>query len=157
MRIEITIDEAREIAQATGRYPDCLTEVAADGNDIRFVIDLRLLPDAPGPVKLAARLVPLVRGTVHLVDFTAGTLVLGVRAQAGGLRTEKLLSLAEGPVVEALRQRGIPAGSVKVLPGAKVAVDSELLLGELVGKILPGAKISDVTLQHGLLDVTAGV
>lgn len=157
MRIEITIDEAREIAQASGKYPNSLTSVTADGDDIRFVIDLRLLPDAPGAIKLAARLVPLVRGSLHVVDFTAGTLVLGLHVGAAGLPAEKLLGLAEGPIVEALRKRGLPEDSVRVLGGGKIALDAQVLLGEFVGELLPEAQISEVQLAGGVLTVTAGL
>lgn len=157
MRIEITVDEAREIAQATGKYPNSLTSVTADGDLIRFVIDLRLLPDAPGAVKLAARLVPLVRGSLAVVDFTAGTLVLALQANAGGLPAEKLLGLAEGPIVEALRKRGLPQDSVRVLSGGRVAVDAQVLLGEFVGELLPGAQITWVDLTAGTVVLEAGV
>lgn len=157
MRIELTVQEALDLAQLAGGLPSFLRSVTSEGDDILFIVDLRRIPDAPSSVRLAARLVPLVRGTLRIVSFTAGTLVLSVQASAGGLPAHKLLGFLEGPLGNVLRSQGFPSDAVRMLPGAHVAIDVQALLAVKLSRALPGLHVTAIEFRDGTMTAVAAL
>jgi hypothetical protein len=146
VRIELTVTEAVEIARATGALPPFVRSVTGEGADVRVVVDLREVPDPPSALRLAARLVPVVRATLRVESVVAGTVVLAVEANAAGLPAHKLLGLAETPLRAALRAQGLPPEAVSVLPDARVALDVQSLLAAALADTLPGLELTG--LEH---------
>lgn len=155
MRIELTVTEAVELARASGALPSFVRSVTGEGDDVRVVLDLREVPDPPSALRLAARLVPVVRGTLRVESFVAGTAVVAVEASAAGLPAHKLLGMAEGPLQGALRSKGLPADAVRVLPDARLALDVQALLAAGLAGTLPGLEITDLAYAAGTLRAEA--
>ncbi|MBD5787066.1 hypothetical protein IF650_12835 [Cellulosimicrobium terreum] len=155
MRIELTVTEAVEIARASGGLPPFLRSVTGEGDDVRVVVDLREVPDPPSALRLAARLVPILRATLHVESVVAGTAVLTVEASAAGLPAHKLLGFVEAPLANALRSKGLPPDAVRVLPEARVAVDVRALLGSALATTLPGLTVTDLDYSGGALRLDA--
>jgi len=151
MRIELTVTEAVEIARATGGLPPYVRSVAGDGDEVRVVVDLRDVPDPPSALRLAARLVPVVRATLRVESVVAGTAVLAVEANAAGLPAHKLLGFVEAPLQGALRGKGLPPEAVRVAPEARVAVDVQALLGATLARTFPGLQVTDISYADGTL------
>ncbi|WP_435735408.1 hypothetical protein V5D56_11090 [Cellulosimicrobium sp. PMB13] len=155
MRIELTVTEAVDLARASGALPPFVRSVTGEGDDVRVVVDLREVPDPPSALRLAARLVPVVRGTLRVESFVAGTAVVAVEASAAGLPAHKLLGMAEGPLQGALRAKGLPGDAVRVLPDARVALDVQALLAAGLAGTLPGLEITDLAYADGTLRAEA--
>ncbi|OLT54354.1 hypothetical protein [Cellulosimicrobium sp. CUA-896] len=155
MRIELTVTEAVELARAGGGLPPFVRTVTGEGDDVRVALDLREVPDPPSALRLAARLVPVVRVTLRLESFVAGTAVVAVEANAAGLPAHKLLGIAEGPLQAVLRSRGLPPDALHVLPGARVAVDAQALLAAAAADRLPGARLTDLAYADGTVRAEA--
>ncbi|MCB7136477.1 hypothetical protein [Cellulosimicrobium marinum] len=151
MRIEMTVTEAVELARATGVLPPFVRSVTGEGDDVRVVVDLREVPDPPSALRLAARLVPVVRATLRVESCVAGTAVVAVEASAAGLPAHKLLGVVESPLQGALRSRGLPGDAVRVLPDARVAVDVQALLRAGVAGTLPAVEVTDLAYADGTL------
>lgn len=151
MRIELTVTEAVEIARATGGLPPYVRSVTGEGDDVRVVVDLREVPDPPSALRLAARLVPVVRATLRVESVVAGTAVLAVDASAAGLPAHKLLGFVEAPLQDALRSKGLPPEAVRVLPDARVAIDLQGLLSAALAQSFPGLQVTDLAYVDGSL------
>ncbi len=151
MRIELTVTEAVEIARATGGLPPYVRSVTGEGDDVRVVVDLREVPDPPSALRLAARLVPVVRATLRVESVVAGTAVLAVDASAAGLPAHKLLGFVEAPLQGALRSKGLPPEAVRVLPDARVAIDLQGLLSAALAQSFPGLQVTDLAYVDGSL------
>ena len=147
----MTVAEAVELARATGALPPFVRSVTGDGDDVRVVVDLREVPDAPSALRLAARLVPVVRATLRVESFVAGTAVVALEASAAGLPAHKLLGVVEGPLQGALHARGLPPDAVRVLPDARVALDVQGLLAAGLAESLPGVEIAELAYGDGTL------
>ena len=155
MRIELTVTEAVELARATGALPPFARSVTAEGDDVRVVADLREVPDPPSALRLAARLVPVVRATLRVESFVAGTAVVAVEASAAGLPAHKLLGVVEGPLQGLLRARGLPPEALRVLPDARLALDVQALLAAALAETLPGLEITGLASADGVLRLDA--
>lgn len=151
MRIELTVTEAVEIARATGGLPPYVRSVTSEGDDVRVVVDLREVPDPPSALRLAARLVPVVRATLHVESVVAGTAVLAVEANAAGLPAHKLLGFVEAPLQSALRSKDLPPEAVRLLPEARVAVDVQALVGGVLEHTFPGFQLTELAFADGTL------
>lgn len=155
MHIRITPAEVLGLVKVAGQpVPPVITSVSGEGDVVRVVADLRRLDTLPGPLKLAVRLAPIVRADVRVVAFVAGVATLAVEANAAGMPAHKLLSMAAGPIEQALAQQNLPPGTVDVQQDAKIAVDVERLLEAK----LPGLTVTNLRLAEGaiLLDGSVG-
>lgn len=131
------------------RLPSFVTSVSGRGDVLDVVADPRQVKRLPGPLKLATRLAPTVRAALRVVDVSAGVATISVDASAGGLPAHKLLGLASSRIESVVAAKGLPAGSVRVLPDAKVALDVERLLQAST----PGARVTGVAFKDGLVVV----
>ncbi|MFC8921297.1 hypothetical protein [Cellulosimicrobium sp. NPDC057127] len=155
MRIELTVTEAVELARAAGGLPPFVRTVTGEDDGVHVTLDLRRVPDAPSALRVAARLVPVVRATLRLESFVAGTAVVAVEANAAGLPAHKLLGVAQGPLQAALRSRGLPPDALHVLPDARVAVDVQALAEAAAGDRLPAVRLTDVAYTEGTVHAEA--
>ncbi|WP_069387397.1 hypothetical protein [Cellulosimicrobium cellulans] len=149
MRIELSVTEAVELARAAGALPPFVRTVTGEGEEVRVTLDLREVPDAPSALRLAARVVPVVRTSLRLESFVAGTAVVAVEAHAAGLPAHKLLKVGEGPLKAVLRSRGLPPEALRVLPDARVALDVQALVASAAGDRLPAVQITDLAYADG--------
>jgi hypothetical protein len=157
MRIELSVTEAVELARAGGGLPPFVRTVTGEGDDVRVTLDLREVPDPPSALRLAARLVPVVRATLRLESFVAGTAVVALEASAAGLPAHKLLGVVQGPLQTVLRSRGLPPDALHVLPDARVAVDVQALLTAAAGDRLPGVRLTDLAYGDGAVRAEAAL
>ncbi|WP_265520928.1 hypothetical protein [Oerskovia flava] len=155
MRIELSVEEAVELARVGGAVPPYVRSVTGEGDEIRVSVDLREVPDAPSGLRLAARLVPVVRATLRVESFVAGTAVVRVEVSAGGLPAHKLLGFLDGPLAGALRSQGLPPEAVQILPDARVALDVQTLMRPALAETLPQLRVTDLGYADGTLRVTA--
>nr|WP_241744090.1 hypothetical protein [Cellulosimicrobium arenosum] len=137
--------------------PPFVRSVTSEGDEVRVVVDLREVPDPPSALRLAARLVPVVRATARVESVVAGTAVLAIEANAAGLPAHKLLGFVEGPARRALTAKGLPPDAVRVLPDARVAVDVQALLAGALERSLPGLQVTDLRYEQGTLRLDAAV
>lgn len=154
MEIKVTPDEGLALARITGAgVPDVISSATGDGDAVRVNADLRRLEDLPGPLRLAARVAPVVRALVRVREYTAGRATLEVEVNAGGLPAHRVLGLLATPIERQLTKSGLPAGSIDVRGDATVVVDVEkLLAAKLPGLTVTGLRIAD---GHVHVDATA--
>ncbi|QAY70356.1 hypothetical protein [Xylanimonas protaetiae] len=154
MLIRLTPAEAVALASIGGAgLPPAVTSVAAEGSVVRVTADLRRLDDLPGPLRLAARLAPVVRADVRVLGFAAGVATLGVEVNAAGLPVGKLLGFLASPLEHLLASKGLPRSAVDIRQDGTVAVDVEVLLAER----LPGLDVTRVAVEGGEVVVEASV
>jgi hypothetical protein len=154
MLVRLSPSEALGLARvADVEVPPAITSVAADGDVVRVVADLRKLDDLPGPLKLATRLAPVVRAEVRVVGFSDGVATLSVVVNAAGLPAHKLLRYLSEPIEKQLVAQGLPAGAVDIRPDATVAVHVRSLLEEKA----PGLDVTSVGIEDGEVVVRASV
>jgi hypothetical protein len=124
--------------------PRFVTEVGGDGDTLEVVADARAVKNLPGPLKLATRIVPAVRSKLRVERFDGGVAVLSVDASAGGLPAHKLLGVAKHRIESVLASKGLPAGSVEILPDARIALDVQrLVAAQHPGTVVTGLAFSD--------------
>jgi hypothetical protein len=124
--------------------PRFVTEVGGDGDTLEVVADARSVKNLPGPLKLATRIVPAVRSKLRVERFDGGVAVLSVDASAGGLPAHKLLGVAKNRIESVLASKGLPAGSVEILPDARIALDVQrLVAAQYPGTVVTGLAFSD--------------
>jgi len=151
---ELTLAETLHLLGLMGRnLPSFITSVSGRDDALDLVAEPRQVKRLPAPLKLATRLAPTVRATLRVVEVTDGVATFSVDAHAGGLPAHKLLGLAASRIETVVTAKGLPAGSVRVLPDARIALDVQRLLQAR----LPGASVADVSFRDGLvvLDGTA--
>ena len=151
---ELTLAETLHLLGLMGRnLPSFITSVSGRGEVLDLVADPRQVKRLPAPLRLATRLAPTVRASVHVIDVTDGVATLSVDASAGGLPAHRLLGLAASRIESVVAAKGLPAGSVRVLPDARIALDVERLLQARV----PGARVRDMAFRDGsvMLDQVA--
>ncbi|QAY62051.1 hypothetical protein ET495_00700 [Xylanimonas allomyrinae] len=154
MLLQLTPAEALGLASMSGAgLPSFVTSVSADADTVRVTADLRRLGELPGPLKLAARLTPVVRADVRVLGFADGRATLEVEAHAGGLPVGKLLGLLAGPLSARIAAQGLPDDAIAIRPDASVVVDVEALLAAR----LPGLTVTDVRVEGGEVVVRAAV
>lgn len=154
MLIRLTPTEAVALAAIGGAgLPPVVTSVSAEGSVIRVTADLRQLDDLPGPLRLAARLAPIVRADVRVLGFAQGVATLGVEVNAAGLPVGKLLGFLASPLENLLVSKGLPKNAVDIRSDGTVAVDVEVLL---VDK-LPGLDVRSVAVEDGEVVLQASV
>jgi hypothetical protein len=152
--VRLAPDEAVALAAIGGQgLPPVVTSVAAEGDVVRVTADLRRLDDLPGPLKLAARLAPIVRADVRVLGFAHGVVTLGVEVNAAGLPVGKLLGLLASPLEHLLVSKGLPRNAVDIRSDGTVAVDVEVLLADR----LPGLDVTRVAVEDGEVVLQASV
>ena len=126
---ELTLAETLHALGLMGtKLPSFVTSVSGRGDVLDLVADPRQVKRLPGPLKLATRLAPTVRAALRVVDVTDGVATISVDASAGGMPAHKLLGLASSRIESVVASKGLPAGSVRVLPDARIALDVQRLL-----------------------------
>jgi len=138
-------DALTRLGLVPGRLPRFVSDVAGSGDVLEVVADARTVKNLPAPVRLATRLTPKVTARLRVEDFTDGVATVSVDASAGGLPAHKLLGLAGGRIDSALAARRLPAGSVRVLPDARVALDVQKLLDARE----PGTRVQGFAFRDG--------
>ncbi|MCL1870930.1 MAG: hypothetical protein FWF90_11030 [Promicromonosporaceae bacterium] len=132
-------------------FPRFVTSIDGSGDVIDLVVDARAMNNLPAPIKLATKLVPAVRSHLKVASFADGVATVEVDATAGGLPAHKLLGLGAGRIESILAHRNVPAGAVKVGPGAQVVLDVQKLLAAKN----PGVQVNGMEFKDGsvVLDV----
>lgn len=145
---ELTLAETLHLLGLMGRsLPSFITSVSGRDDVLDLVAAPRQVKRLPGPLKLATRLAPTVRASLRVVDVTAGVATLSVDASAGGLPAHKLLGLAASRIESVVAAKGLPSGSVRILPDARIALDVQRLLQARV----PGAQVKDLAFRDGIV------
>ncbi len=145
---ELPLAETLHLLGLMGRkLPSFVTSVSGRGDALAVVAAPRQVTRLPAPLRLATRLAPTVRATLRVVAVQDGVATLSVAARAGGLPAHKLLGLAASRIESVVAAKGLPAGSVRVLPDARVALDVQRLLQART----PGARVSGVAFKDGVV------
>lgn len=145
---ELTFAETLHLLGLMDReLPSFVTSVSGRGDALEVVADPRQVKRLPAPLRLATRLAPTVRATLRVVDVQDGVATISVDASAGGLPAHKLLGLAASRIESVVAAKGLPAGSVRVLPDARVALDVQGLLQART----PGARVSGMAFKDGVV------
>lgn len=151
---DLSLGEALHLLGLQGRtLPSYVTSVTGAGDTIEVVADPRRINRLPAPVRLAARVSPAAKARLRVVEQSDGVATLGIEATVGGLPAHQLLSLVAGRVDAVVADKGLPAGAVRVLPGARVQLD----VGALLQRRTPGVRVTSVAFRDGrvLLDGAA--
>jgi len=156
MRVDATVAEIMDVLRGLGKVPPYVQSVEGADDEIRAAIDLRQIPKAPSPLKLAARLVPVMRAGVKLESFNAGVAIAAVDASAGGLPAHKLLAFLEAPVAKVLAAQKLPPDSIQILPNARVSVDMHAVIAAKY-PALAGLKITELAISGGQVHAVATV
>jgi hypothetical protein len=138
-------DALTRLGLLSGRLPRFITDVGGSGDVLEVVADARSVTNLPAPVRLATRLAPKTTARLRVEQFVDGVATVSVDASAGGLPAHKLLGLAAGRVDGMLAARRLPAGSVRVLPDARIALDVQRLLDARE----PGARVQGFAFRDG--------
>lgn len=117
MQISLPLSEALALAAAKDPLPAVIRSVTADGASLLLDIDLRVVPDAPLALRVAATAVGTVAVTATFTGYSLGTATFEITAHARALPAHKLLNHLTGPIATALRGRGLPEGLVEVRKG----------------------------------------
>ena len=117
MEITLPLNEALALATAKEPLPAVVRSVTADGASLQLDIDLRVIPDAPLALRVAAAAVGTVAVTATFTGYALGTATFEITAHARALPAHKLLNHLTGPIAAALRGRGLPEGLVEVRKG----------------------------------------
>jgi hypothetical protein len=151
VRTELTLADTLRMLGLIGdpTLPPFVTHVGGEGDVLELVADAREVNDLPGPLKIATRLVPAVRSTFRVERFDDGIAVLALEASAGGLPAHKLLGLAKSRIEKVLAEKGLPAGSLEILPDARVAVD----VHRLAAARRPGTVVTGMRFADGLVEL----
>lgn len=146
MQQSMSLPEALHAFGLLGRaLPRFVTSVSGSGDTLEIVADPRAVRNLPAALKLATRVVPAVHARLRVVSFADGVATLAVDASAGGLPAHKLLSLASSRIDAAVTARRLPYGSVRVLPGAQIALDVQRLVAEKH----PGYRVRQMAFYEG--------
>ena len=145
MHIKVTPSEALGLAHATGvDVPPVVSSVTGEGDVVHVSADLRRLDDLPRPLRLAARVAPVVRSQVRVLEYEGGKATLAIEVNAGGLPAHRVLGLLAAPIEKLLTSKGLPAGSVDVRSDATVVVDVETLMdAKMPGLTVTGLRVAD--------------
>lgn len=151
MRTELTLAETLTTLGLLSGLPRFVTSVGGAGDVLQVTADPRQVTGLPAALRMATRLAPAVSARLQVDGFADGVATIAVDASAGGLPAHKLLGLATGRVESVVARRRLPAGSVQVLPDARVALDVQRLLAAR----RPGTTVTGMTFKDGrvLLDL----
>lgn len=143
----LTLAEALNVLGLLGgkTLPRFVTSVTGAGDRLDVVADARQVKNLPGPLKLATKLVPAVRSTMRVERFDGGVAVLAVEATAGGLPAHKLLGIAANRIETVVASKGLPAGAVRILPDARIALDVQRMLAAK----FPGTVVTRMAFTDG--------
>ncbi|WP_435736953.1 hypothetical protein V5D56_19665 [Cellulosimicrobium sp. PMB13] len=148
MHHELTLAETLHALGLLGKkLPSFITSVSGRGDELDLVVDPRQVKRLPAPLKLATRVAPTARARLRVERFADGVATIAVDASAGGLPAHKLLGLAASRIESVVAAKGLPAGSVRVLPDARIALDVQ----RLVQRTDPGVRITDVAFKDGIV------
>ena len=117
MQITLPLSEAFALAAAKDPLPAVVRSVTADGASVLLEIDLRVVPDPPLALRVAAAAIGTVSVTATFTGYSLGAATFEITAHARSLPAHKLLNHLTGPIASALRARGLPEGLVEVRKG----------------------------------------
>ena len=150
MQISLPLSEALALAAAKNPLPAVIRSVTADGAALLLDIDLRVIPDAPLALRVAATAIGTAAVTATFTGYSLGTATFEIAAHARALPAHKLLNHLTGPIAAALRGRGLPESLVEVRKG-----DNEPVLAVHVQDAV-AAKATGVTvIAFEIRDATA--
>ena len=117
MDITLPLSEAFALAAAKEPFPAVVRSVTADGTAVHLEIDLRVIPDPPLALRVAAAAIGTVSVSATFTGYSLGTATFEIAAHARSLPAHKLLNHLTGQIDSALRRRGLPEGLVVVHKG----------------------------------------
>ena len=156
MEITLPLTEALALAAAKEPLPAIVRSITPDGDSVQLEIDLRLVPDAPLALRVAAAAIGTVSVTATYTGYTMGTATFEVTAHARALPAHKLLNHLTGPIATALRRRGLPEGLVEVHKGEGEPVLA-VHLQDAVSAKATGVTVTDFTLRDATAHLTLTV
>lgn len=143
--VTLSPEEAIALVRPRKSLPSFVSDLTCDDGVIALTADLRRLVYAPLPVKLAAKAVPVMHGSVRITSFWQNIAVLKVDADAAGLPATRLLPLASGTVAKMASKSGLPEDAVQLRKDATVSVDVRALMrgqfSEVTGFRFEGGKV----------------
>lgn len=156
MQITLPVTEAIALAVAKEPLPPVVRSVTAAGTSLLFDIDLRVIPDAPFALRVAAAAAGTVAVTATFAGFTLGVATFEIAVHARALPAHKLLNHLTGPLAAALTRRGLPAGLVEIRKG-----DGEPVLAvhvqAAVATMVTGVTVTDLDLRDATAYLTLAV
>ena len=156
MQIVLPVSEAVALAVATEPLPPVIRSVTAEGASLLLDIDLRVIQDAPFPLRVAAAAIGTVAVTATFSGYDLGVATFEVTAQARTLPAHKLLNHLTGPMASALRRRGLPEGLVEIRKGESEPVLAVRLQDAVAAKAT-GVTLTDFALRDATAHVTLAV
>lgn len=153
MEITLPMSEALALAAAKEPLPAVVRSVTADGDSLLVDIDLRVVPDAPLPLRVAAAALGTVAVTAKFTGYSLGTATFEITAHARALPAHKLLNHLTGPMASALRGRGLPEGLVEVRKGDGEPVMAVHLQDAVAAKAT-GVTVTGFDVREGTAHVT---
>ena len=156
MRLEIPFTEALALATAREPLPPMVRSVHCTGSTIHAEVDLRLIPNAPTAVRLAAAAAGIVAATVTFAGYAQGVALLDVTAHARGLPAHKLLGYLVDPINAVLRRQGLPEGLVEIHRGSGDPVVAVRVQDALATRAT-GLQVTAIELTGAVLQVSVAV
>ena len=156
MQLAIPFTEALALATARDPLPPLVRSVRTEGSVVHAEIDLRMIPDAPTALRLAAAAVGTVAVTARLSGFGDGVALVAVTAHARALPAHKLLGYLSGPIDDALRRQGLPPGLVEIRRGEGDPVLA-IHVQDAVDTRATGITVTGLGLTEGVIYVAATV
>lgn len=156
MQIMLPVTEAVALAAAKEPLPPVVRSVTADGDALLLEIDLRVVPDAPFPLRVAAAAIGTVAVTARFSGYDLGVATFEITAHARALPAHKLLNHLTGPIESALTRRGLPAGLVEIRKGEGEPVLAVRLQDAVAAKAT-GVTVTDFALREATAHVTLAV
>lgn len=156
MYLELPFDEALVLAASRGPLPPMVRSLRAEGSTVHVEVDLRLIPDPPLALRLAAGALGSVAVSATYVGFDAGSVRLAITFHARQLPAHLVLNHAIGPINDLLRAQGLPDGLVEVRRGAQeplVVVNVQAAVDAKVDGVL----VTALDLREAVLRVTTAV
>lgn len=153
MQITFPISEALTVATSQQPLPPMVASVLGKGNAVFAEIDLRLVPDPPMALRLAAAAVGTVSVVAVFTGYTGGVATFEIGAQARSLPAHKLVNHLTAPINTALRSRGLPDGLVEVRRGTDEPVLA-LRLQDAIASKVAGVTLVALDIRDGAIHAT---
>lgn len=156
MEITLPLNEALALATAKEPLPPVVRSITADGASLQLDIDLRVIPDAPLALRVAASAIGTVTVTATFTGYSLGAALFEMTAHARAIPAHKLLNQLTGPIASALGRRGLPEGLIEVRKG-----DSEPIVAvhvqDAIAAKATGVTVTDVDVRDATAYVSLAV
>jgi hypothetical protein len=157
MKLALPFDEALALATIEKPLPPVLRALTCQGETVRAEIDLEALPTRSIALQLAALAAGTVTLTATFAGYADGVASFAISAHARTLPVHKLLPYLIDPLENALRERGLPEGLLRIARGDTaplVLVDVQRAIEtKTTGMTVTAFRLADAVLS---VDATIG-